>query len=85
MVEKKFGAFPRHKCSQHWYISHGSLLKVNESRKSRREELMDPLISIWNLFSKEGHISVKTKVSSSGDYVEYESNGDTYFKALSPS
>ena len=32
---------------------------------------------------EEWHNLIKTKVSSNGAYIQYESDGDTYFKALS--
>lgn len=59
-----------------------TLLKKKE-RKRREEEIVNPHRYIQNLFGGERHIPIKNKVSSNGVYIQYESNGDTYFKALS--
>ena len=44
---------------------------------------MNPHRYIQKLIGGERHIPIKSKVSSNGVYIQYESNGDTYFKALS--
>ena len=59
-----------------------TLLKKKE-KKRREEEIVNPHRYIQNLFGGERHIPIKNKVSSNGVYIQYEGNGDTYFKALS--
>ena len=54
-----------------------------EERKRREEEIVDLRRYIQNLFGGERHIPMKSKAISNGVYIQYESNGDTYFKALS--
>ena len=54
-----------------------------EERKRREEEIVDLRRYIQNLFGGERHIPMKSKAISTGVYIQYESNGDTYFKALS--
>ena len=45
---------------------------------------MDPCRNIQNSFGEEQHIPIKTKKKrSNGVYIQYESNRDTHFKALS--
>lgn len=50
-------------------------------RKSREEELMDPLRYIWILFVEERHIPIKIKISSNDAYIQYERDGWDIFQS----
>ena len=47
------------------------------------KKLVQPPRYNRNLLGGERHIPVKTKVISNGTYIQYEGDGDTYFKELS--
>ena len=59
------------------------LKKKKKKKKRNKEELIDPLRCIGNLLGEECHISIKTIESSDASYIEYDSDGDAYFKSLS--
>ena len=44
---------------------------------------MDSLSYLWNLFVEERNIQVKTIENPDGTYIQGDSDGDTYLKALS--
>ena len=44
---------------------------------------MDSLSYLWNLFAEERNIQVKTIENPDGTYIQGNSDGDTYLKALS--
>lgn len=64
---------------------HEQIFKKFERKKRRNAELIDPVRYIQNLFGGKGYnyISIKTKESCDGTYIEYVSDGDTYLKKLS--
>ena len=52
----------------------------NIEKKRKKWEFIDPISSIQNLFGEEHYIPVK--IVKSFFYIQYESDGDVYFKAL---
>ena len=52
-------------------------------KKERIQEFIDPISSIRNLLGEERHIRGKSIKSSDGTYIQYDNDGDIYFKTLS--
>ena len=52
-------------------------------KKERMQEFIDPISSIRNLLGEERHIRGKSIESSDGTYIQYDNDGDIYFKILS--
>ena len=52
-------------------------------KKERIQEFIDPISSIRNLLGEERHIWGKSIESSDGTYIQYDNDGDIYFKTLS--
>ena len=57
-----------------------SSLKEKENRK---REFIGPIREIQDLLGDGHYIPVKTIESFYGTYIQYDSNGDTYFETLS--
>ena len=54
-----------------------------KEKKEYEKDLKNPLRYIQNLLGEKCHIPIKTTQSSNGGYIQYEREGDTYFKSLS--
>lgn len=52
-------------------------------KKERIQKFIDPISSIRNLLGEERHIRGKSIESSDGTYIQYDNDGDIYFKILS--
>ena len=56
---------------------------VERKREKTPREFIDPISSIQNLLGAECHTVTKTIESSDGTFIQYYSNGDSYYKVLS--
>ena len=56
---------------------------VERKREKTPREFTDPISSIQNLLGEECHTVTKTIESSDGTFIQYYSNGDSYYKVLS--
>ena len=59
---------------------YNQIIKNIEKKKEKNENFIDPISSIQNLFGEEHYIPVK--IVESFFYIQYDSDGDVYFKAL---